>query len=61
MGFPGGLEVKNLPANARHSRPGFDPSVVKILWRRKWQPIPIFFPGSMDRETRGRKESDTTE
>ena len=25
MGFPGGLVVKNLPANARDSRPRFDP------------------------------------
>ena len=61
MGFPGGLVVKNLPANARDSRPRFDPWVVKFLWRRKWQSIPIFFPGSMDREIWGRRESDTTE
>ena len=26
-------------------RPGFDPSVGKNPWRRKWQPIPIFLPG----------------
>ena len=31
-------------------RPGFHPRVGKIPWRRKWQAIPIFFPGeSMDR------------
>ena len=23
----------------------FDPWVRKILWRRKWQPTPVFFPG----------------
>ena len=23
----------------------FDPWVWKILWRRKWQPTPIFLPG----------------
>jgi len=26
-------------------RPGFDPWVRKISWRRKWQPTPIFLPG----------------
>ena len=26
-------------------RPGFDPYVGKILWKRKWQPTPIFLPG----------------
>ena len=61
MGFPGGSVVRNLPANARDSKPRFDPWVVKILWGRKWQSIPVFFPGSMDRETWGHKESDTTE
>ena len=34
--------VKNLPAVRR---PGFDPWVGKIPWRRKWQPTPIFLPG----------------
>ena len=24
---------------------GFDPWVRKILWRRKWQPTPVFLPG----------------
>ena len=23
----------------------FDPWVRKILWRRKWQPTPVFLPG----------------
>ena len=37
--------VKNLPANARrHRRPGFNPWVRKIPWRRAWQPTPIFLP-----------------
>ena len=27
------------------SRPGFDPWVGKIPWRRKWQPTPVFLPG----------------
>ena len=26
-------------------RPGFCPWVRKILWRRKWQPTPVFLPG----------------
>ena len=26
-------------------RPGFNPCVGKILWRRKWQPTPVFLPG----------------
>ena len=30
--------VKNLPAR-------FNPSVGKVLWRRKWLPTPVFLPG----------------
>ena len=49
-------------------RPGFDPWVRKIPWRRKWQPTPVFLPGE-SHEWRslvgyspwGCKESDTTE
>jgi len=26
-------------------KPGFDPSVRKISWRREWQPTPLFLPG----------------
>ena len=37
--------VKNLPANARDSRPGFEPWVRKISWRRKWQSAAVFLPG----------------
>ena len=29
----------------RHSRPGFNPWIRKILWRRQWQPTPVFLPG----------------
>ena len=29
----------------RHRRPGFDPWVRKIPWRRKWWPTPVFLPG----------------
>ena len=49
-------------------RPGFDPWVGKIPWRRKWQPTPVFLPGEshgrrslVDYSPWGCKESDTTE
>ena len=29
----------------RCRRPGFSPWVGKILWRRKWLPTPVFWPG----------------
>ena len=28
----------------RHMRCGFSPRVVKIYWRREWQPTPVFSP-----------------
>ena len=28
-------------------RPGFDPWVRKILWRREWWPTPVVFPGKL--------------
>ena len=34
--------VENLPVMGR---PGFNPWVGKISWRRAWQPIPVFLPG----------------
>ena len=40
-GFPGDLVVKNPPV----MREWFDPWVVKIPWRRTWQPTPVFLPG----------------
>ena len=33
--------VRRLPAMWR---PGFDPWIGKISWRRKWQPTPVFLP-----------------
>ena len=49
-------------------RPGFDPCVGKIPWRRKWQSTPVFLPGESHgqrslagRSPQGHKESDTTE
>ena len=42
-GFPAGSVVKRICLQCR--RPGFDPRVRKIPWRRKWQPTPVFLPG----------------
>ena len=49
-------------------RPGFNPWVGKIPWRRKWQPTPVFLPGEshgrrrlVGYSPRGCKELDTTE
>ena len=39
--------VKNPPA--MQERPGFDPWVRKIPWRRAWQPIPVFLPKEFPR------------
>ena len=51
-----------------HGRPGFDPWVRKIPWRRKWQPTPVFLPGESHGQRRlercslwGHKELDTTQ
>ena len=49
-------------------RPGFNPWIGKISWRRKWQPTPVFLPGKslgwrnlVGYSPWGHKESDTTE
>ena len=66
IGFPGGSVVKQSACNAE--RPGFDPWVGKIPWRREWQPTPVFLPGKSHGQRSlvgyrpwGHKESDTTE
>ena len=41
--------VKNLPMQCR--RPGLNPWVAKIPWRREWLPIPVFLP----RESHGQR------
>ena len=63
--FPGGSEVKRLPAMRE--------TWVRFLgwedpWRRKWQPTPVFLPGKshggrslVGYNPWGGKESDTTE
>ena len=38
------LVVNNPAANAGDMRPGFNPWVGKIPWRRIWQPTSVFFP-----------------
>ena len=60
--------VKNLPANVRDSRLGFDPGAGKTPWGRKWQPTLVFLPRKFHRQRSlagyspwGHKESDTTE
>ena len=40
-GFLGGSMVKNLPAVQETQVPSL---VGKILWKRKWQPSPVFLP-----------------
>ena len=68
-GFPGGASVKEPACQCRsYRRPGFDPWVGKIPWRRAWQPIPVFLPGESlgQRNLAGyspcsHKESDVTE
>ena len=49
-------------------RPGFEPWVGKIPWRRKWQSTPVLLPGKSHGQRSlvgyslwGRKESDTSE
>ena len=41
-GFPGGSEGKSVRLQFR--RPGFDPWVGKIPWRRKWHPTAVLLP-----------------
>ena len=52
----------------RSGRPGFDPWMGKVPWRRKWQATPVFLPGKsrgwrslVDYSPQGCKGSDTTE
>ena len=58
LGFPGGSD----------RRPGFDPWVGKIPWRREWQPTPVFVPRKFHGQRNlagyspwGHKESETIE
>ena len=52
-----------LVKNPQCRRPGFNPWVGKIPWRREQLPTPVFWPGEFHRlySPWGHKESDTTE
>ena len=39
------LVAQRLNIHLQCRRPGFDPWVGNIPWRRKWQPTPVFLPG----------------
>ena len=60
LGFPGGSAGVIHP---QCRRPGFDPWVGKIPWRRERLPSPVFWPGEVHGlfSPWGRKESDTAE
>ena len=68
-GFPSGNCGKEPACQCRRrKRCGFHPWVRKILWRRKWQPPPVFLPGEPHGQGSlvgygpwGHKESDSTE
>jgi len=61
--------VKNLPANAGDIRNvGLIPGLGRFLWRRAWQPTPVFLPGKSQGQRNlagysplGVKEWDTSE
>ena len=66
MGLPWWLRQKRIHLRCR--RPGFDPWVRKIPWRREWLPTPVFLPGESHGQRSvegysppGHKKSDTTE
>ena len=67
--FPGSASGKELICQCRRrKRPGFDPWVRKIPWRRKQQPTPVFLPGKSHGQRSlegsspwGHKELDMTE
>ena len=67
--FPSGASGKESACQCgRCQRPGLDPWVGKIPWRRKWQPTPVLLPGESHGQRSlagyspwGRKESDPTE
>ena len=69
LGFQGDTSGKEPACQCRWpKRSGFHPWVRKILWRRKWQPTPVFLPEKShgQRNLAGysplsRKELNTTE
>ena len=69
LGFPGGSSSKEFSFQCKtHKRCRLDPWVIKITWRRKEQPTPIFLPEKPHGQgdlvgygLKGHKESDMTE
>ena len=67
MGFPCGSAANagicNVRIHLQWGRPGFDPWVGKIPWRRERLSTPVFWPGEFHGlySPRGHKESDSTE
>ena len=66
MGFTGGTSGKELTCQCRRQKGWFNPWVGKI-WRRAWQPTPVFLPREFHEPKSlvgyslwGRKDSDTT-
>ena len=50
VGFPGGAIGKEPTCQCRRpKRPGFNPWVKKIPWRREWLHSPVFLPGKIPR------------
>ena len=46
--FPSGASGREPACHCRrYKRCGFHPWVGKMLWRRKWQPTPVFLPGKI--------------
>ena len=62
-GLPSWCSGKETTCQCRRcKRPGFDPWVRKMPWRRRWQPTPVFLPGSPTSDSPwGLKELDATE
>ena len=63
--FPGGSDGESVCLEC--GRPGSDPGVRKIPWRKKWYPTPVLLPGESNGwrslvgySPLGGKESDTT-
>ena len=69
QGLPRWLSGKESACQCRqHRRPGFNPWVRMIPWRRKWKPTPVFLPRKSQGQRSlegyspgGPEESDTTE
>ena len=56
------LVAQLVKSSPQCGRPGFDPWVGKIPWRREWLPTPVFWPGEFHGlySPWGLKESDMT-